>query len=86
MFGPVEHGQLQSCWRSRLKEARVRYDLAATRFKTASTEFTNRTLPTPAGGTNLVAAIRAESAARRDYLRVLRIFTDFVVSGTRPEE
>jgi hypothetical protein len=43
MFRPVEDGQLQRFWRSRLKEARVRYDLAATRFKTASTEFTNRT-------------------------------------------
>ena len=77
---------MQSLWQARLKDAKVQHSLAADRFKTAGMEFANRTPPTPDGGANLVFAIRAESTARREYMRVLRIFTDLVVSGTRPEE
>jgi len=82
----LENRWLEDRWQSRLKDARVQYDLAAARFKTAGTEFTNRTLPTPDGGLNLVSAIRAETVARREYMRVLRIFTDLVAHGKRPEE
>ena len=85
MFQEFQRERLQSLWQARLKDAKVQYSVAADRFKTASMEFGNRTLPTPDGGANLLSAIRAESTARHEYLRVLRIFTAVVVSGKRPE-
>jgi hypothetical protein len=38
------------------------------------------------GDSFLADKLRAETMARDEYMRVLRIFTDLVVSGKRPEE
>jgi hypothetical protein len=73
-------------WRDRLLEARKNYELAASKSKTAGTDFTAGTLPTPDGGQNLINTLRAESKARAEYLRILRIFTNFVRLGKKPEE
>jgi hypothetical protein len=73
-------------WRGRLLEAKSKYDLAVTEAKGAGTSFRAGTLPTPDGSHNLINAIRAETQARDEYLRVLRVFMDLVVDGKRPEE
>ena len=73
-------------WRGRLLEARKKYDLAVTEVKTAGTDFTAGTLPTPDGSQNMISTLRAETKARDGYLRFLRIFMDLVASGKVPEE
>jgi len=81
-----DNQRIADLWRGRLLDARKKYDLAVTESKTVGTDFTAGTLPTPDGGQNMVNTLRAETRARNEYLRVLRIFTDLVVSGKRPEE
>jgi len=73
-------------WRGRLLAARAQYDLAVTEAKTAGRDFIKGTLPTPDGGTSMGAALKAETRARNEYMRILRIFTDMVVDGKRPAE
>jgi hypothetical protein len=81
-----DNQRISDLWRGRLLDARKIYEQAATKTKMAGTDFRAWTLPTPDGGANLVGALRAESIARAEYIRTLRIFTDLVISGQGPEE
>jgi hypothetical protein len=81
-----DNQRIVDLWRGRLIDARKKYDLAVTGAKTAGTDFTAGTLPTPDGSQNVVNTLRAETTARKEYLHILQIFTDLVVSGKRPEE
>jgi hypothetical protein len=78
--------RIADLWRGRLLEARKKYDLSVTEVKTAGTDFTAGTLPAPDGSQHMVNSLRAETIARKEYLRILQIFTDLVVSGKSPEE
>jgi hypothetical protein len=81
MFQTVERERLENLWRLCLKDARARYNLAATASKEASRVFIGY-IPAPAdGGANLISAIRAERAVRQQYIRTLQIFTDLIVRG-----
>jgi hypothetical protein len=81
-----DNQRIADLWRGRLLDARKKYELAVTVTKNAGTDFTAGTLPIPDGGANLVGSLRAETRACKEYLRVLQIFTELVVSGKRPEE
>jgi hypothetical protein len=72
-------------WRVRLADARGAYESAVAQFRSASEDFRSRTLPTPDGGLGVHLAIAAETNARKEYMRVLRVFTDLVLYGTHPE-
>jgi len=80
-----DNQRIADLWRGRLLDARKKYELAATEAKTAGTDFTQGTLPTPDGNQHMVNTLRAETSARKEYMRVLQIFTDLVVSGKRPD-
>jgi hypothetical protein len=82
---PNDYQRLVDLWRNRLLDARAKYDLAATQSKTSSKDFADKILPTPDGGAKMIGAIRAESRARSEYMRTLRIFTDLVIAGKAPE-
>jgi len=85
--GSIEnHQDLEKLWHDRLVEARKKYDVAVTETRTASDDFRTQQLPTPDGGGNLAGALKAEGRARDEYMRVLRIFSDLVLQGERPEE
>ena len=92
MYGPGpeppvgDRQALLDFWHGQLTEAREKYSLTATRCKTVSRDFIEGALPTPDGGANMVAALKAEARARNEYMRILRIFTDLVVGGKRPGE
>ena len=73
-------------WRGRLNEAKEKYTLAAIHCKDAGQDLVDGALPTPDGGVNYRYALRSESTARREYLRILRIYTDLVVDSKRPGE
>ncbi|HEV3199871.1 MAG TPA: hypothetical protein VGZ73_18335 [Bryobacteraceae bacterium] len=55
-------------------------------FRTASEEFRTHHVPSPDGGFSVHLAIAAESTARKEYMRVLRLFTDLVLYGKIPDE
>ena len=79
-------GPLESLWRQRVKAAKTQYDLTVSASAAAMKVFREGVLPVPDGGFNLVSALRAEREARTEYLRVLQVFTDLVVSGKQPDE
>jgi len=83
---PNERQRVEDLWRIRLDEAHKNYNLAVAEARTAGADFHSRQLPTPDGSANLVNALRTERVARDEYMRVLRIFTDLVAHGKRPEE
>lgn len=67
--------KLVRLWRSRLEDAQLRLDFARNYLNEIQQDF-------PAGDSPALAdAIRAESIAQTEYLRVLRIFSEFVLDG-----
>src|SRR5579864_1780822 len=80
------HQNVEDLWRGRLAAARLTYETAVTRFRTASEDFRSNHTPSPDGGFSVHLAIAAESNARKEYMRVLRLFTDLVLYGKIPEE
>jgi hypothetical protein len=81
-----DHQCLLDLWRGRLVKARKQYDQVVAELQTASTEFKAGTLPAPDGSQNMANTLRAETHALNEYMRILRIFTDLVISGKAPEE
>ena len=63
-------------WRQRLDDARHRLDFAQIYVKEVQQDRQLGYVPSPDGDYAYRRAIRAESEARVEYLRILRIFTD----------
>jgi hypothetical protein len=78
--------ELSQLWHGRLQIAEDRYILAAAQFQKAIKEQRDGMAPAPDGTLALRKARARESATRREYMRVLRVFTDLTVSGKIPEE
>jgi hypothetical protein len=78
--------EVEELWRGRLAEAKARYETAVERFRTTAEDFRTHQTPTPDGGFGVHLAIAAESSARKEYMRVLRVFTDLLLNGKIPEE
>jgi hypothetical protein len=81
--------KLEAEWHQRLKRARAFYEEKAAVRKQMLAERSvwpiNRQ-PDPDGRFALNLALQEESAARTEYMRVLRIFTRLILQGTPPEE
>ena len=72
-----------------MNRARVRYEekVAIRRQMVAERPIWAINLaPDPDGRLALNLALQEESAARTEYMRVLRIFTRLILQGTPPEE
>ena len=83
--------ELQAAWQQRLKRARSLYAEKVAIRKEMLAERRGRVWPInlepdPDGRFALHLALQEESAARREYIRVLRIFTKLILHGTPPEE
>ena len=82
----AERLELEERWRARLKEAHEKYRAA----KIANTQFQENWKPSkdadPDGCFERQRVMRAETAALREYARVLQIFTELTVSGKAPKE
>jgi len=83
---PLSFHELAVLWRNRVTLARQDYDSAADHASVASKEFLQGHRPTPDGGLHFRQLILAECSAREEYMRVLRIFTNLIVSGKEPPE
>jgi hypothetical protein len=76
----------EEIWRERLHQAEIRYHLTSSRTRQMQAEHSNGSMPSPDGDLALRKALRSENAARAEYMRVLRVFTQLILYGERPEE
>ena len=86
--GP-SRSELESAWRERVGRARSRYEekLAISRRMVGERlEWPISLAPDPDGRFALNQALKEESAARTEYMRLLRIFTELILRGTPPKE
>jgi len=79
-------GECEASWRKRLEEARQAYSVAIAEFRLASKKLSESRRLTDASGSRLRQLIQTETHARQEYVRVLRIFTDYILNGTPPPE
>ena len=77
---------IEERWRKRLADARRRHDHSVEAFRDAAEVYRAQEIPFPDGGLRLHKALMAESAARREYIRVLRLFTDLILYGQIPKD
>jgi hypothetical protein len=81
--------ELEATWRERVNRARVRYEekMAIRRQMLAERpEWPMSLAPDPDGRFALNLALKEESAALTEYMRLLRIYTKLSLHGTPPEE
>ena len=83
---PLSRIEIEEKWRFRLGEARRKHDQAVSLFRRTSEEYRAKETPASDGNLSLHLAISAESSARREYIRILRIFTDLMVQGRTPKD
>ena len=82
---------MQAAWQQRLKRARSLYaEKAAIRKELLSERRDSvwpiNLAPDPDGRFALHQALQEESAARTEYMRILRIFNEVMRDGTLPDE
>jgi hypothetical protein len=94
LVDPVAKGpsrSVQAAWQQRLKRARSLYaEKAAIRKELLSERrdpvWPINLAPDPDGRFALHQALQEESAARTEYMRILRIFDELMREGTLPDE
>jgi hypothetical protein len=86
MEGTGSRLELEVQWRSRLTAAEAHYRFAATQFDKLVTEQRARTLPVPDGSYAIRRAMEIQSEALAEYMRVLGIFTELIVSNKIPQD
>jgi DNA-binding NarL/FixJ family response regulator len=86
MPAPVqERAQIEEFWRSQLQKAENHYAATVAASKRVLEQFGEGDLVPPDGSLAVRNAHVSEAAARDEYMRVLRIFTDFTLYGKIPE-
>ena len=87
MSTPIPNRQeLEQRWLKRMREAELRLGNAREFVKEIQRDFPRGEIPSPDGNFAFYKAIRAESAALRDYFHVLEVFTALVLHGKTPDE
>ena len=82
---PVPLNELKEYWLNRVRIATERHKTAAAQYREALDVYREKQIPSPDGNHSFRQAVIQENAARREYLRVLQIFTDLVLEGKLPE-
>ena len=72
-------------WLCRLNAARRKYHRATTEFSKVLAEQNKWPAPAADGSTALRNARLQEAAALNEYMRTLKVFTDLLVYGKKPE-
>ncbi len=75
---------LEAKWRERLRAAQEAYSSASARCCTIQAESGVQKVASSEGSLALQQALRAENEARAEYMRVLDIFTRFLLHGEIP--
>jgi hypothetical protein len=85
----TSRGELEAAWHQRLNRTRSHYEekLAIRKEMLAERSVWPIDLqPDPDGRFALHLALQEESAARTEYMRVLKIFLQLILHGTPPKE
>jgi hypothetical protein len=77
---------MEEYWRDRTTAARRKYELAVAQAREVLEEQKRWPLPAPDGSGAVRNALLQESAARNEYMRTLKVFTDLTIHGKVPEE
>ena len=75
---------LEAKWRERLRAAQETYSAASAHSCTIQAESGEQKVASSEGSSALQQALRAENEARAEYMRVLDIFTRFLLHGEIP--
>ncbi len=78
--------ELTDYWCGRLQDATARHKAAIAQYREALEEYRTGTAPPVDGGFAFRQALRAETVARHEYVRILRIFTELILEGKIPEQ
>ena len=73
-------------WRKRLQDAFHQLNSATFHVQEVQQDYRSRAVPSPDGDLAFRIALRAETAARREYMRVAIILHEFIMHGTIPSE
>ena len=83
---PQSRDELEDSWRARLENARTQHRLASEDFQKALQEQGSGLTLAPDEPYAVRLARQRESDARKEYMRVLRMFSDLVMHDKIPEE
>ena len=81
----MKHREIEDPWNERARGAHLQYVQASTAFRTTWDEHFENHLSDDSN-LALLRGGRRESEALREYMRVLKIFSDPVLSGKTPPE
>jgi CheY-like chemotaxis protein len=79
-----DHRKLEDLWRSKLEEAKLRYNAATEEYRKLLKETPEGVAPLP--DSPVAYARQRETETLAEYKRVLRVFTDLSVHGKQREE
>jgi hypothetical protein len=83
---PQTRDQLEDDWRARLENAFIQHRLASEDFQKALEEQARNLTLAPDGSHAVRVARQRESDTRKEYMRLLRLFSDLVMRDKIPEE
>ena len=72
--------------RKRLNDALHQLNSATLHLREVQQEYRSRSIPSPDGGLAFRQALRAETQARHEYMRVAMILHELLMHGTIPSE
>ena len=78
--------ELEGVWKARVDAALQLYEESTRDFYTLVAESSGELIKSSLGRELILRTRRRESAALKAYMRILRIYTDLIISGTVPEE
>jgi hypothetical protein len=78
--------ELEDVWRERVQAQYRLYRSASEQFRKVLEEQRHATKPSPDGNQAVFNALELENSARKEYMRVVRIFSDLTLRGKIPEE
>ena len=77
---------LEQLWRDRVNDVKLRLDFARSYAKEVREDVHRGAVPSPDGSFAYQRALRMETLALAEYVRVMRIFSALVLEGKIPDE
>ncbi len=81
-----DRAELEKLWRHRLEDARLRLEFARNYYREIKRDFSDGGISAPVERFEFDKALRAETAALREYSRILAILNDLTIHGKIPNE
>jgi hypothetical protein len=82
----IEREGLTDLWRKQLKDALEQLNSATLNVQKILDDYRSGVIPSPNGGYGLRQALKTESGARSEYMRVAMVLHDLALHGKVPPE